>query len=128
MPVPALNVPLFEMPPLKFICELTVLLFQIPDAEMVTSPVKVFVPVALVKLIVPFNDVEPLTVRLKPLTVKVDPEVTEMLVHADAASTVTVNPPSTKTLSPATGTLAPGTPPEVADQVEVAFQFPVATE
>jgi hypothetical protein len=32
------------------------------------------------------------------------------------------------TASPATGTLAPGVPPEVADHVAVEFQSPVATE
>ena len=44
------------------------------------------------------------------------------------AVTVTVWPPSIVTVSPATGALAPAAPPELADQVVVAFQLPVATE
>jgi hypothetical protein len=48
--------------------------------------------------------------------------------QAAATVTVTVRPPSIVTVSPATGTLAPEAPPEVADHVLVAFQLPVATE
>jgi hypothetical protein len=51
-----------------------------------------------------------------------------MLAHSALTGTVTVKPFSRKTLSPATGNDAPGAPPEVADHVEFAFQFPVATE
>jgi len=50
-----------------------------------------------------------------------------ILVQAAFTLTVTVNPPSIVTTSPATGTVALGVPPEVADQVDVAFQLPVAT-
>jgi hypothetical protein len=48
--------------------------------------------------------------------------------HAASAVIVTLCPPSMVTTSPATGTDTPDVPPEVADQVEVAFQLPVATE
>lgn len=42
--------------------------------------------------------------------------------------TVTANPLSIKTASPAAGTELPADPPDVPDQVDVAFQFPFATE
>jgi hypothetical protein len=48
--------------------------------------------------------------------------------QAAFAVNVTLKPPSIVTASPATGTLAPAAPPEVADHVVVAFQLPVATE
>ena len=41
---------------------------------------------------------------------------------------VTVKPPSITTTSPTAGTEAPGAPPDVADQVAVLPQMPVATE
>jgi len=44
------------------------------------------------------------------------------------ALTVTVLLPSIVTSSPVPGTLAPEDPPDVADQVAVLFQLPVATE
>jgi len=78
----------------------------------------------------------PLTVRLgEPLAAKVNVPLPlpltpiEMLAHAASVTlTVTVNPPSIVTTSPATGKLAPLAPPEVADQTAVLFQLPVATE
>jgi hypothetical protein len=48
--------------------------------------------------------------------------------HAEFTVTVIICPFSINTLSPATGILAPGAPPEVADHVEVKFQLPLATE
>ena len=51
-----------------------------------------------------------------------------MLLQAALAVRVTLNPPEIVTSSAATGTEAPAVPPEVADQVVVAFQFPEATE
>ena len=48
--------------------------------------------------------------------------------QAAVAVTVTVKPRSIVTTSPATGTEAPAPPPDVADQVAMAFQLPVATE
>lgn len=53
-----------------------------------------------------------------------------MLAHAEAAFTVTVNPRSMNTASPATGyTPAPtATPPDVKDHVVFAVQLPVALE
>ena len=54
--------------------------------------------------------------------------VIEPIVVAVFAFSVTVKPPSIVTVSPAAGTDAPAAPPEVADQVEVALQLPVATE
>lgn len=70
------------------------------------------------------RETEELTVRIEvaPTEVKV------RFVQAALAVTVTVRPFSRKTLSPATGTEAPEAPPEVADHVEVLFQFPDATE
>jgi hypothetical protein len=67
-------------------------------------------------------------VKLNPPTFKTEPFAILKLAPAEATLTVTVNPPSIKALSPATGALAPGAPPEVADQVALTFQFPVATE
>jgi hypothetical protein len=53
-----------------------------------------------------------------------------ILAHAEFVLTVTVNPLSIITTSPAIGkTPAPtATPPEVVDQVVFEFQFPVARE
>lgn len=45
-----------------------------------------------------------------------------------AASSVTVKPFSMIASSAAPGAVAPGAPPDVADQVDVDPQFPVATE
>ena len=50
------------------------------------------------------------------------------LPQAALAVTVTVKLRSIKTRSPATGAVAPAIPFEVAAQVLVAFQLPVATE
>jgi hypothetical protein len=50
--------------------------------------------------------------------------------HAEEVFTVNVTAPlaaSQKTLSPATGKLAPAAPPDAADQLAVSFQLPVAT-
>jgi hypothetical protein len=77
---------------------------------------------------VPLNAVVPLTVKLNPPIVRTEPFATLKLAHAAFAVMVTVKTPSIKALSPATGKLAPGAPPEVADQVELAFQLPVTTE
>lgn len=67
---------------------------------------------------------EKLTIRVEvaPTDVKV------RFVHSALAVTVTVQPFSRKTLSPATGIEAPAAPPEEADHVEELFQFPDATE
>jgi hypothetical protein len=51
-----------------------------------------------------------------------------MDVAAASATTVIVSPFSIRTASPATGNDAPAVPPALADQVEVAFQLPEATE
>lgn len=51
-----------------------------------------------------------------------------MLAQLAFAVIVTLNPPMMLTLSPATGAEAPGAPPALADHVDVAFQFPEATE
>jgi|TARA_B100001971_G_scaffold144565_1_gene133724 hypothetical protein len=48
--------------------------------------------------------------------------------HAASAVTVTVNPPSIVTVSPATGTEKPLAPPMESDQVSGEFQLPDATE
>ncbi len=66
--------------------------------------------------------------KANPPTFKVEPLAIDKFAQADATLTVTVNPPSMKTSSPATGTLAPLAPPELADHVVVTLQLPVATE
>jgi hypothetical protein len=103
-------------------------LFQVPPAIIVASPVNNFVPTTLVNDMIPATEVVPLTVILKPPTLKVDPLAILKLAQAASAAVVTVNPPSIKTLSPAIGKLAPGAPPDVAAHVEMLFQLPVATE
>jgi hypothetical protein len=70
---------------------------------------------------------------LDTVNVKVDASTvlaffTVTLAEAALAESVTVNPPSMVASSPAIGALAPEAPPEVADQVEVDDQFPLATE
>jgi len=77
---------------------------------------------------IPFTVVVPLTVRLNPATDNVAPLAILKLAQAAAAAVVTVNPPSIKTLSPATGNEAPGSPPDDDAHVELTFQLPVATE
>jgi len=88
----------------------------------------VLVPAVFVKVIAPFTVVRPDTAKLNPPTLSVEPEAMLTFVQAALALTVTVQPPSTYALSAATGAVAPAVPPEVADQVLVAFQLPVATE
>jgi hypothetical protein len=51
-----------------------------------------------------------------------------ILAQLAFALMVTLNPPTILTISPATGAEAPGVPPAEADHVDVAFQFPDATE
>ena len=102
--------------------------FHNPPLLIITSPVNVFVPVALLSVIVPVTAEMPETVILNPPTISCDPDAISRLVQAALAVIVTVSPPSIKTSSPATGTLAPATPPEVADHVAVEFQLLVATE
>ena len=126
-PVPELNVPLFVMPPLKVIGEFAVL-FQFPPLFIVTNPVYVLVPAALLCVSVPEMVVVLETAKLNPPTVNEDPDAILRFVHAAFAVIVTVLFPSINTTSPATGKLAPLVPPEVAAHVEVAFQFPDATE
>jgi hypothetical protein len=85
-----------------------------------------------------FSPAPDLGIVIAPETVKVIPEliVNEVAVvtvkvidvQAAAAVTVTLNPPSIVTASPATGIGAPGAPPEVVDHVAVEFQLPLATE
>ena len=95
----------------------------------------------LLSRIKPSFDVETVAlIRTLPLTVNVPPSrripvevellelITWMESHCSVSSTVTLNPFSTTTTSPMPGTEAPPAPPEVADQVDVLFQFPVATE
>lgn len=61
--------------------------------------------------------------------VKVEPELTVRVDKIGVfAFSVTVYPLSITTISPVDGTVAPDAPPDVADQVDVEFQFPVATE
>ncbi|MEK7719857.1 MAG: hypothetical protein AAB347_09650, partial [Bacteroidota bacterium] len=101
---------------------------QVPPGFIVTNPVKVFTPVLEDMVRVPVTEVVPETVIAKAPTVRVDALAILRLVQAAVASTVTVNPPSIKTLSAATGAVAPGIPPEVADHTAVEVQAPLATE
>jgi len=127
-PVLAVNVvALFVMPLAKVIAAAAVS-FHTAPLFSVTAPVNVLAPVALLKVMVPVMLVVPETARVKPPTVRADPVAILRFVQAAAAVTVTVHPPSIIALSAATGAEAPGAPPEVADQVEVAFQLPDATE
>lgn len=64
----------------------------------------------------------PMEERVLPAAMVKEPRAAEL------AFRVTVKPPSIVTATPAPGTEAPGAPPDVADQVAVLFQFPVATE
>ena len=89
---------------------------------------KVFVPVALLNVIVPLKEVAPETVRVKAPTVSVDPLAIFKVAHAAAAPTVTVKLFSINTTSPATGAEAPEAPPEDADHVAVDAQVFEATE
>jgi hypothetical protein len=150
IPTPAFRVPA----PVKIIEALVPVLSVVISPETVTVPVVIVswcltaVP-PLVNAMLPAFKMPAPTARefkvaargmvIAPDTVKVTPElmfrfaVVEAVVkvteaHAAAAVTVTVKPPSMVTVSPATGTDAPLAPPEVADQVLVAFQFPLATE
>ena len=77
--------------------------------------------------------VVPETVIAKAPTVRADPLAIFSVAQAAAPPIVTVNPPSMKTISPATGPVAgtptcPGTPPDVVDHVAEAAHGPVATE
>lgn len=124
VPVPLIVEPESVKPVIPYVSD--ALLVHVPPA-ITTVPI-VFVPVVLVNTMVPFTVVVPLTVKLTLETVKVEPLAMEIFVQAEVTLTVTFLFPSIKTTSPATGTLAPGPPPEVADHVPVEFQFPVATE
>lgn len=126
-PVPPVNVPLFcKLPPNANTA--AAVSFQVPPLFTVTSPVKVFVPTALLNVIVPLKEVAPETVRVKAPTVSVDPLAIFSVAHAAAAPTVTVKLFSINTISPAIGAEAPEAPPDEADHVEVEAQVPEATE
>ncbi len=74
--------------------------------------------------------VESVKLRTPALAAVVLPIVTEAHAALYPLGIVTVRataPSAIKTSSPATGTDAPAEPPEVADQVEVKFQFALAT-
>jgi hypothetical protein len=90
------------------------------------APLKVYTPVPAVN--VPFTEKLPLIANVKVVLVKVPVALTVRSAQAALAVIVTALLPSITTISPATGKLAPAAPPDVADQVELAFQFPVATE
>ena len=121
-------VALFVKPPAKVITAAAVS-FQTVPLFSVTAPVKVLVPVALLKFIVPVIEVAPVTLIVKAPTVSTEPVlIVREPKAAVLAFTVTVKPPSIVTTSPATGTAAPDAPPDVADQTAVEFQLPVATE
>ena len=127
-------------------CVRIVPLFKvIVDVEVIIPPETVIVP----ELVIPVSDAEPSEMLKVPLeAIVINPERVNLFVDtlivkvpnpltvpivmvAQAAvdiSTVTLYPRSIVTASDAAGILAPDAPPDVADQVLVAFQFPVATE
>ena len=146
--------PKFRFPaPVKVIEALPVLPDCDTSPDTVTVPVEIVtwcltLPPPLVNAILPaFSVPAPTETRFSaepdlgmvtaPETVSVTPElivkdvavVVVNVIEAQAASAVTETlcPPSIVTVSPATGTLAPATPPEVVDHVAVEFQLPVAT-
>ena len=102
--------------------------FQIAPLFSVTSPVKVFAPVALVMFKVPVTLVTPDAVNVNAPILNVEPDAIFTSVQAAAAATVTVRFPSIYTISPLTGALCPAAPPDVAAQTAVEAQFPDATE
>ena len=106
-----------------------IVLAQVPPLLIITLPENVLIPAVLVRnVMVPETEVAPETVKLKPPTVSDDEAAILRDAQAAAVVTVTVFEPSIKTSSPATGTLAPGAPPDDIDHVLVELQFPVATE
>ena len=80
IPVPALNDPAFERLPGKVKATLAAVLFHVPPALTVTSPLKALVPVAedivRIPLVPPPTVVVPVTVKAKAPAVKVVPSPT----------------------------------------------------
>ena len=122
---------------------------MVPGAGVPAGPPRARLPAVsvapLVNVMVPVLPALPLLpIAIAPDTASVEPpekvSVPELVVvaadpscrlaQAEAALTVTVHPRSMVTVSPATGnTPAPAAaPPEVVDQVVLAFQLPVAME
>jgi hypothetical protein len=78
---------------------------------------------------VPFNVIDTAFSVDDPVDERVLPaEIVREATALVVTFSVTVYPPSIVTASPAPGTDAPAAPPDVADHVAVAFQFPLATE
>lgn len=102
------------------------LLVHVPPV-MITW-LKAFDPEELVTVSVPLISLVPVKLVLKPPIFKAEPLAIVRFAQFAFALMVTVLPPSIKTLSPATGALAPEDPPDVADHVPDEFQLPVATE
>ncbi|MNQ93540.1 hypothetical protein D3C85_1090120 [compost metagenome] len=125
VPVPAVKVPLFVIPPLKLISAL-ILLVQLPPVFTVIKPSNLFVPAVAPIVKVPDIDVVPLTVKVCE-TVREEFTLIIKLVQAPLAETVTVKPFAKITVSFASGKPSPSVP-AVKFQVPVAFQFPLALE
>ena len=98
---------------------------MLPAFKMPSPTATVLVPEGLLMVRVPETDNATPGLMLKVVVAPV-PKMID--VHAASALTVTLKPDASVTSSPATGTAAPGAPPEVSDQVAILFQFPVATE
>ena len=93
-PVPALNVPAFEILPGKVKAALPAVLFHVAPALTVTSPLKAFVPVAedmvRIPLVPPPTVVLPVTVKAKAPAVKVVPPPTTRFPPIANPTTVVV--------------------------------------
>ena len=94
-PVPALNVPVFEILPGRVKATLAAVLFHVAPASTVTSPLKALVPVAEDKVKIPLvplpTVVAPVTVKAKAPAVKVAPSpITRLLPIARAPPSAVV--------------------------------------
>ncbi len=127
--------------PLKdwFVVPLKTTLISFPPLLGLNIPSFVIFPATFRLPSFPPSIVDPDAIIILPDTVRSSPPPlpiinvpfvavpTVKFAQAASAVMVTVNPPSIKTLSPATGADAPDAPPEVVDQVAVEFQFPLLT-
>lgn len=95
IPVPALKVPLFVIPPLNVTGEFAAVLVHVPPEAIVTRPVKILVPVAEVivrfPLVPPPTVVVPVTVNANAAAVKIVPFPTERLPVMPRPTTVVVD-------------------------------------
>ena len=134
-----------KFPPMRIVPEVLLpvivpefVISEVPLELSILPVLKVIVPALLIapltvilpelNVIVPVLLRLPFTVSVLVKTVKVPDDIERLVQVTLPADAFIVNPPSIKTASPFFGTEAPLVPPEVADQVEVEPQLPVATE